>query len=68
MDEGAMQFLEWEINEIHTVEISGTRQVEIVGITRGEFARTMYFIRSVVTKSPTSMQHLSIYNYQMVLK
>ena len=27
-----MQFLEWELNEIHTVEISGTMtEVEIVG-------------------------------------
>lgn len=46
MDEGSLLFLDWEINEIQTVEINGISQdVEIVGSTRGDFARTMYFLR-----------------------
>ncbi len=61
MDEGAMQFLEWELNEIHTVEISGTTtEVEIVGVTRGEFARTMYFIRSDLSQI-TGINATSVY-------
>ncbi len=46
MDEGSLLFLEWEVNEIQTVDINGISQdVEIVGSTRGDFARTMYFLR-----------------------
>ena len=46
MDEGSLLFLEWEVNDIQTVEINGISQdVEIVGSTRGDFVRTMYFIR-----------------------
>ena len=46
MDEGSLLFLQWEVNDIQTVEINGISQdVEIVGSTRGDFARTMYFIR-----------------------
>jgi putative ABC transport system permease protein len=46
MDEGSLVFLEWEVNEIQTVEVNGiSQEVEIVGSTRGDFARTMYFLR-----------------------
>lgn len=47
MDEGAMAFLGWEVGEIATVSLSGVEhEVEIVGVSRGELARTMYFLRS----------------------
>ena len=46
MDEGSLLFLEWDVNDIQTVEINGISQdVEIVGSTRGDFVRTMYFLR-----------------------
>ncbi|MFL2882140.1 MAG: FtsX-like permease family protein [Candidatus Poseidoniaceae archaeon] len=46
MDEGAMIFLGWDIGDTQIVSINGAETtVEIVGITRGEIARTMYFIR-----------------------
>ena len=46
MDEGAMIFLGWDIGDTQVVSINGAETtVEIVGITRGEIARTMYFIR-----------------------
>ena len=35
MDEGSLVFLEWEVNEIQTVEVNGiSQEVEIVGSTR----------------------------------
>lgn len=47
MDEGAVAFLGWEVGETHTVSINGAEEdVELVGITRGELARTMYFLRA----------------------
>ena len=46
MDEGSMNFLEWKVGEQHTVDINGAEQdVEIVGTSTAELARTMYFIR-----------------------
>ena len=46
MDEGSLLFLHWEVGEIQSVEINGVPQdVEIVGSTRGDFVRTMYFLR-----------------------
>jgi ABC-type antimicrobial peptide transport system permease subunit len=46
MDEGSLLFLDWEVGDIQSVEINGVSQdVEIVGSTRGDFARTMYFLR-----------------------
>ncbi|DAC55313.1 MAG TPA: FtsX-like permease family protein [Candidatus Poseidoniales archaeon] len=47
MDEGAMAFLGWEVGETATVSLSGIdHEVEVVGVSRGELARTMYFLRS----------------------
>ena len=47
MDEGAMVFLGWSIGEQHVVSINGAdHEVEVVGTTRGELARTMYFLRA----------------------
>jgi putative ABC transport system permease protein len=47
MDEGAVAFLGWEVGETHTVSLNGAEaDVELVGITRGELARTMYFLRA----------------------
>jgi putative ABC transport system permease protein len=47
MDEGAMAFLSWEVGQTHTVNINGAPiDVKVVGETRGELARTMYFLRS----------------------
>ena len=46
MDEGSMQFLRWSVGEKHTVKINGAPQdIEIVGISTAELARTMYFLR-----------------------
>ncbi|MFL2957652.1 MAG: FtsX-like permease family protein [Candidatus Thalassarchaeaceae archaeon] len=46
MDEGSMEFLEWDVGEKHTVKINGAPQdIEIVGISTAELARTMYFLR-----------------------
>ena len=46
LDEGAMIFLGWNIGEEHTVLLNGAEhEVTIVGVTRGELARTMYFLR-----------------------
>jgi putative ABC transport system permease protein len=46
MDEGAMAFLGWKVGERHQVSINGDEQeVDIVGSSRGEIARTMYFLR-----------------------
>jgi putative ABC transport system permease protein len=47
MDEGAMTFLGWKVGEQHVVSLNGDENdVEIVGTSRGEMARTMYFLRS----------------------
>ncbi len=47
MDEGAMAFLDWKVGEQHQVLLNGDEHdVEIVGSSRGEMARTMYFLRS----------------------
>ena len=46
MDEGSMSFLGWSVGEQHTVSLNGVQQdVEIVGTSSAELARTMYFIR-----------------------
>ena len=46
MDEGSMSFLGWNVGEQHTVSLNGAQQdVEIVGTSSAELARTMYFIR-----------------------
>lgn len=46
MDEGSMQFLGWSVGEKHTVKINGApHDIEIVGISNAELARTMYFLR-----------------------
>ena len=46
MDEGSMGFLGWRVGEKQTVSINGIQQdVEIVGISSAELARTMYFLR-----------------------
>ena len=53
MDEGAMQFLEWELNEIHTVEISGTMtEVRIVGVTGVNLQGQCISFVQIYRKSP----------------
>lgn len=47
VDEGAMVFLGWSVGEQHVVSLNGAEhEVEVVGMTRGELARTMYFLRT----------------------
>ena len=47
MDEGSMGVLGWSVGEKQTVSINGIQQdVEIVGISSAELARTMYFLRA----------------------
>ena len=47
LDEGAMAFLGWTVGEKHTVLVNGAEHdVSVVGVTRGELARTMYFLRA----------------------
>ena len=47
MDEGAVAYLDWKVGEQHQVFLNGDEHdVEIVGSSRGEMARTMYFLRS----------------------
>ena len=47
LDEGAMAFLGWNVGEEHTVLLNGAEhEVAIVGVTRGELVRTMYFLRA----------------------
>ena len=47
VDEGAMVFLGWSVGEQHIVSLNGAEhEVEVVGMTRGELARTMYFLRT----------------------
>ena len=61
MDEGAMIFLGWEIGDTQIVSINGAETpVEIVGITRGEIARTMYFIRGDLSEI-TGINATSVY-------
>jgi putative ABC transport system permease protein len=61
MDEGAMVFLEWDIGDTQVVSINGAETaVEIVGITRGEISRTMYFIRGELTEI-TGINATSVY-------
>ena len=46
MDEGAMEFLGWNIGDEQTVFLNGDeKEVKLVGTSRGELARTMYFLR-----------------------
>jgi putative ABC transport system permease protein len=46
MDEGSMSFLDWQVGETRTVNINGAEQdVEIIGTSAAELARTMYFVR-----------------------
>ena len=46
MDEGSMKFLDWQVGDQRTVSINGAPQdVEIVGTSTAELARTMYFVR-----------------------
>ncbi|HII51028.1 MAG TPA: ABC transporter permease [Candidatus Poseidoniaceae archaeon] len=61
MDEGSLIFLNWEVNDIQTVAINGVSQeVEIVGSTRGDFIRTMYFLRSDLSQI-TGVNATSVY-------
>ena len=47
VDEGAMVFLGWSVGERHVVSLNGAEhEVDVVGMTRGELARTMYFLRT----------------------
>ena len=47
MDEGSMVFLGWSVGEQHTVLLNGAEhEVTVVGTTRGELVRTMYFLRA----------------------
>ena len=47
VDEGAMTFLEWNVGENHVILVNGAEhEVNVVGVTRGELARTMYLLRA----------------------
>ena len=47
VDEGAMVFLGWNVGENHIILVNGAEQeIEVVGVTRGELARTVYFLRA----------------------
>lgn len=47
MDEGSMVFLGWSVGEEHTVLLNGAEHdITVVGTTRGELVRTMYFLRA----------------------
>ena len=47
LDEGAATFLGWNVGQTHTVFLNGAEhEITIVGVTRGELARTMYFMRA----------------------
>ncbi len=47
VDEGAMTFLEWKVGENYVILVNGAEhEVNVVGVTRGELARTMYFLRA----------------------
>jgi len=61
MDEGAMKFLGWDIGDTQVVSINGAdTTVEVVGMTRGEIARTMYFIRGDLSEI-TGINATSVY-------
>lgn len=61
MDEGAMKFLGWKIGETRLVTLNGEEsEVKIVGITRGELSRTMYFDREDLTQI-TGVNATSVY-------
>ena len=46
MDEGSMTFLGWSVGDKQTVSLNGAEtEVEIVGTSAAELARTMYFLR-----------------------
>jgi putative ABC transport system permease protein len=46
MDEGSITFLGWSVGEVQTVSLNGAEtEVEIVGTSAAELARTMYFLR-----------------------
>ena len=66
MDEGSMIFLGWEVGEVHDVMVNGAQQeVEIVGTTRGDFVRTMYFLRgdlSMITGVNATSVYLDLPN------
>ena len=52
IDEGTSQFLEWKVGDQPTIAFGTmTEQVEIVGITKGELFRTVYFHRSDLAES-----------------
>ena len=56
-----MVFLGWDIGDTQVVSINGAETpVEIVGITRGEISRTMYFIRGELTEI-TGINATSVY-------
>ena len=47
VDEGAMVFLGWNVGENHIIQVNGAEQeIEVVGVTRGELTRTVYFLRA----------------------
>ena len=52
VDEGAMVFLGWNVGENHVLQVNGAEQeVEVVGVTRGELARTVYFLRADLSEA-----------------
>ena len=61
MDEGAMSFLGWSVGDTRTVLLNGDEsEVQIVGVTRGELTRTMYFLREDLSKI-TGINATSVY-------
>ena len=61
MDEGSLLFLDWEVNDVQTVMINGvTEEIKVVGSTRGDFVRTMYFLRSDLSEI-TGLNATSVY-------
>ena len=61
MDEGAIEFLGWNIGDRQTVSLNGDEQeVLVVGISRGEIARTMYFLRGELSDL-TGVNATSVY-------
>ena len=60
-DEGAMVFLGWEIGDEKIVLLNGDEhEVLIVGTSRGELARTMYFLRGELSQL-TGVNATSVY-------
>jgi ABC-type antimicrobial peptide transport system permease subunit len=56
-----MKFLSWDLGDTQTVSVNGVdTDVEIVGITRGEMSRTMYFLRGDLSEI-TGVNATSIY-------